>query len=606
MIHSTLNPYTATRNVISTFMGLNHNLKTQDGQFYDMKNMTSSHYPLLSPRIPRGRYVFPESDTPVQHKINGIVYKDCLIYVDGCDLYVDNYRIPGLILEDSEKQLISMGAYLIILPDKKWINTKDLTDYGDIEASYTSDTKVSFTMCRIDGTEYENVIKSATEPSDPENMQYWIDTSTKPHTLKLYSATNSMWSSVPTSYIKVSAPGIGQMIERYDACKMTGIKSEQMSDQENKVNVIYEVKKTEDGAGDYIVIVGFLDEVFEQDEPITIKRRMPKMDFVIESGNRLWGCRYGTNLDGDVVNEIYCSKLGDFKNWECYMGLSTDSYAVSCGTDGQWTGAITHLGYPTFFKEQCMHKVYGAYPAQYQVQQTTCRGVQKGAGRSLAIVNETLYYKSRNGVCAYDGSLPAEITTAFGDVHYSGLDKSDGYDPYRCGAVAGVAGSKYYCSMLSEKDNKWYMMVFDANYGTWHIEDNMRADQFCSGDGEVYFINHDDKQIYTVNGSGNPYEGQVDWMVETGNIGIELVDRKYISRLMVRMSMAIGSRCMFYVQHDSSGEWEHLTTFNSVKNNSFSFPIKPKRCDHFKLRIVGSGDVKIFNITETIEKGSDR
>ena len=37
---------------------------------------------------------------------------------------------------------------------------------------------------------------------------------------------------------------------------------------------------------------------------------MPNMDFVIESENRLWGCRYGIANNGEVVNEIF-AKMGD-------------------------------------------------------------------------------------------------------------------------------------------------------------------------------------------------------------------------------------------------------------------------------------------------------
>ena len=74
------------------------------------------------------------------------------------------------------------------------------------------------------------------------------------------------------------------------------------------------------------------------------------MDFVIESGNRLWGCRYGKALNGETVNEIYASKLGDFRNWYCFAGISTDSYTASVGTDGAFTGAVTYMGRPIFFK----------------------------------------------------------------------------------------------------------------------------------------------------------------------------------------------------------------------------------------------------------------
>ena len=38
---------------------------------------------------------------------------------------------------------------------------------------------------------------------------------------------------------------------------------------------------------------------------------------------------------------------------------------------------------------------------------------------------------------------------------------------------------------------------------------------------------------------------------------------------------------------------------------SFAVPIRPRRCDHLRLRIEGEGDAKIFSIAKTIEIGSD-
>lgn len=156
------------------------------------------------------------------------------------------------------------------------------------------------------------------------------------------------------------------------------------------------------------------------------------------------------------------------------MGISTDSYSASCGTDGEWTGAITHMGYPLFFKENYLHKVYGSYPANYQIQATECRGVMKGAGKSLAILNEELIYKSRTGICRYDGSLPVEISQNFGNIKYSGVDIEE---DKVIGAVAGTNGKKYFISMKSEVDSKWYLLAYDSEYGIWHKEDETRVGQ---------------------------------------------------------------------------------------------------------------------------------
>ena len=567
-----------SRKMVSVFNGYNHNLRIADGEFFDMKNMTSDYYPILSPRGNRGVYASPAAP-------GGIIAKDELCYVDGTRFVMGEESVE-MGLSSEPKQLISMGAYVIIMPDKKYVNTMNLKDRGDIEASNTSYTDVKFELCDITGMPYANAKVSATAPEGPKNLDLWIDTSSTPRTLKRYSATSEMWVPITSTYIRISSQFIGAPFKEYDGVTISGIKGDLVN--LNGTTVLW-------GCGDdYIIVTGILDATVTQTVDvgkITITRKMPNMDFVIESENRLWGCRYGTAVNGEVVNEIYACKLGDFKNWNCFMGLSTDSYAASCGTDGPFTGAATHLGYPLFFKENCVHKVYGNYPANFQIQTTACRGVQKGSHKSLAIVNETLFYKSRGAVCAYDGSLPVEASYALGNEQYSD-------------AVAGGHGNKYYISM-KDQAGAWHLFVYDVAKAMWHREDNLRVDGFCSFHGEMYAIDHESRKIITMLGSGVQDTGRVAWMAQTGPIGTEMPDRKYISRLTIRMSMALGTRVRFLVQYDSMGGWEHLHTITGTNLRSFSIPIRPRRCDHLRLRIEGDGDARIYSITKTIEQGSD-
>lgn len=581
MKYPSLNEIYTSREMIEAFRGYNHNLRISEDEFYDMKNLTSSYYPVLSPRGKRGIYINAENP-------QGMIAKDSFCYIDGTDFVMNEYRVDmGLSTKDEDcpKSLVSMGAYVIILPDKKYINTLDVTDFGDIEASYQSNGPVTFQLCTIEGTEYDEVTISTSEPESPENLDYWIDTSSKPHALKQYSSSSSIWVQIATTYVKISATGIGKAFNQYDGVTISGIADESLKDL--NANMVVWSK-----GDDYIVVVGILDQTITQDIDdgvITVERKMPSMDFVVESENRLWGCKYGVANNGEVVNEIYACKLGDFKNWNCFMGVSTDSYAASCGTDGQFTGAITHLGYPLFFKENCLHKVYGNYPANYQIQTTACRGVQKGCSNSLSIVNEVLYYKSRNAVCAYDGSLPAEISSALGEIMYS--------DAVACGH-----GNKYYISM-KDTDGAYNLFVYDTQKGMWHKEDDTKVDAFCSCRNELYFI--EGKTIKTILGSGTQETDPIKWMAETGVIGCSAPDKKYISRLAVRMSLDIGTKVYFYAQYDSCGEWEHLFTMTGTSLRSFAVPIRPKRCDHFRVRIVGEGDAKIYSIAKTTEQGSD-
>ena len=593
MKYPTLKVQQSSRDMVDVFRGYNHNLRIGDGEFYDMKNMTSDFYPVMAPRKTRGLYASPEAPA-------GLIAKDALCYVDGNDFVINGYHID-MGLSDSPKQLISMGAYVIIMPDKQYINTENYNDRGKIEGDFTSTGHVSFKLCNLDGADYSVKYTQDTAPENPANMELWIDTSSKPHSLRQWSEVSGIWVSIATCYVKIYSEGIGASFEQYDGINIEIKKADGLIDAETG-EVIPSEEATDitslEGSAivwakgdDYIVVVGMLDAVRAISNVVNITRKMPEMDFIVESENRLWGCKYGLNANDEVVNEIYASKLGDFKNWSCYMGISTDSYTASVGTDGPFTGAITQPGVVLFFKENCIHKVYGNFPANFQIQTTMCRGVQKGCERSLAMVNEVVFYKAKHAVCAYDGSLPTEISGAFGDVLYRN-------------AVAGSHGNKYYISM-EDMSGKYHLFVYDTSKGMWHKEDDLHADYFCSCREELYCIDHDSKRIITMLGSGEQMKDKVDWMVETGPIFMEMPDMKYLTRLLLRMSIEMGGRFRISIQYDSFGAWEMQFAGSSTSTRSFTMPIRPRRCDHFRLRIEGTGDARIYSITKTIEQGSD-
>lgn len=576
------------------FAGYNHNIRINEGEFYDMRNLTSDHSPVMAPRKARGLYA---KDANVQ----GLIAKDSLCYVDGRDFVINEYRIDmGLSTEaaDCPKQLVSMGAYVIIMPDKKYFNTADFTDYGSIEAEITTTAPVTFFPCKADGTEYAAEYIQSEEPADPANTALWIDTSSTPHSLKQYSSSMDMWVSIETTYVKIQGAGIGRQFSQYDGVKITGLSGENLTTASGVLVENPDQLQALEGAAivyarddDFLTIVGILDNSVTIANPITISRKMPLMDFVIENENRLWGCRYGLNLDGEVVNELYACKLGDFRNWNCFMGISTDSYYVSLGTDGQFTGAIALAGHPLFWKENFLHDVYGQIPANFQVQTTACRGVQKGCSRSLAIVNEILYYKARHAVCAYDGSLPTEVSAALGEERYQN-------------AVAAAHGNKYYISMEKADGTDHVMMVLDIAKGLWHKEDNLKAYLMCSCRDELYCATENGK-IITMFGSGERYEERVSWMAETGIIGANFPNKKYLAKLNIRMVLEMGSTLTILAQYDSVGPWENLGTLTGTDLRSFTIPVRPQRCDHLRMRFEAEGKGMIFSITKTFAHGSD-
>ena len=59
------------------------------------------------------------------------------------------------------------------------------------------------------------------------------------------------------------------------------------------------------------------------------------------------------------------------------------------------------------------------------------------------------------------------------------------------------------------------------------------------------------------------------------------------------------------IEYDSSGTWVQSGTFTMNGTDSIVIPVRPRRCDHMRFRISGTGEVRIFSITRVIARGSD-
>ena len=646
------------RDMVTTFLGYNHNDTTNQyapNQFYDMQNLTSDAYPSLAPRQQRAVIKTLE-------KANGLYAMTKLVYVDKGHLFYDGEEVAQL--EDSEKKFVAMGANLVIFPDNVMYNTEDGT-IKKLDYDYTTGNNILYTLSRMDGQDYE-YYTGDTAPDTSEYI-YWLDTSAADAVLKLWSESTQQWNSISTTYTKIrecptikvegteihpyfiepdyTKVGIGTYyynmteetlyklasingklewvaetkaytvtkctfandIGEYDGINISGSDIEDF----NTNMIIY------DKGEDYIVVSGLLNQIHIQESgnPLTLNRKVPQMDFVCELDNRIWGC-------SSKKHEIYACKLGDPTNWESYAGLTSDSYALTVGSAGDFTGCIAHLGYVLFMKEECIHKLYGTAPENYTLTTINCRGLQKGSEKSLCVLNEVLYYKSTTAVCSFDGSLPSEISDDLGKVHYTD-------------AVAGAVANKYYICMR-DSNLKDTLFVYDTRRAMWHKEDNTSILYFADCEGGLYFIDADNRLtivnkdlLYKKILPGMPYkhgneistiypekdffpgmafdavtEEDFEWYAQTNIMGLDLPDNKYVSNITLRLGIEKGARFQVYIQYDSDGEWKKVFDINATGKRSFNIPIHVVRCDHFCLRLEGKGACKLFSYTKSIEQGS--
>ena len=572
------------RIVTDTFLGYNHNLKIQDGEFWDTKNLTTQYYPLLASRKKRGLVKHFEAYQGIT-QLNGK-----LAYVDNGILYFDDKPTPVKNLSTGMKQLVTMGAYIVIFPDHMYYNTVDELDYGSMtHEMVVDDASLSMQMCNSEGVVYPDSIitSSTTAPSNPDDGDLWIDTGN--NTLYMYSSSSSMWVGVTQVFTKITftSPTLGlgerpmDLFKEYDGVMIEGLEHDGL----NGSKVLYEV------GTDFIVVVGIISESFtESGVNFLMKSWVPDMDYVIECQNRLWGCFYGNNGTG-VVNEIYCCVLGDFKNWNRFLGISTDSYVASVGTDGPWTGgACDQSGNPVFFKENWVHRVSVSATGAHRVEAIPCRGVQPGSGKSVVLLNGYIYYKGTENVFGLRGTDPEAMSRQLGDVKY--------YD-----AVAGGIEDLYYISM-KDSAGHYSLFVADVSKGLWMREDDLQVLDFIRAHDELYGVSAAG-DLYSMRGSDGAPEETIDWYAESGILTYEYPDKKYVSRFNIRMQMEPGSKLFIFIEYDSNGLWQEFPAIFFSGTGTVTIPIRPMRCDHLKIKLAGKGTAKIFSLARILEMGSD-
>lgn len=314
-------------------------------------------------------------------------------------------------------------------------------------------------------------------------------------------------------------------------------------------------------------------------DAVMVKSKVPDLDYICEKDNRLWG----------VCTEdktIYASALGDPKNFGIYRGVDTDSYAVAVGSDGPWTGIVSYGDGVLCWKEDCLHKIMGDGPSSYAMYTYRISGVQPGSAKSMAVVDEVLYYKGENGVYAYTGDRPQLISASLGRERFRD-------------AVGGTDGRRYYLSM-EDGSGHWAVWAYDLLRGIWLKEDDRRALDFANLGGVLYRLDEDGTvwKLGQTDGDG----GTVEWLAQLAPINETDHGRKIYSRFVIRLRMEAGSWAKLEARYDG-GIWTSLWVSGPAVRQTAVIPVRPARCDRVELRISGKGRCVVESVERVFSVG---
>ncbi len=316
---------------------------------------------------------------------------------------------------------------------------------------------------------------------------------------------------------------------------------------------------------------------------LTFLRIVPDLDFICASDNRLFGVDNATGT-------IYASALGDPGSFYAYKGLSTDGYAVAVSTDGKFTGCCAYSGGVLFFKEDCVHRLMGSYPAAYELYTEYIPGIQRHSERSLTLVNEVLFYKGRDGIYTYTGATPRLVSEALGNVRYED-------------AAAGSDGRYYYVSMRRKDSGAWELLTYDTQTGLWAKEDQRKAVDFARLDGTLYLLSEGELLAL---GQGEDDEGTpIPWEATFVPFDETTHDKKYPSRLLLRLELAEGAWAEVELARDG-GLFQNVWTGSFGAATTVVIPIRPGRCDRCQVRLKGEGRCLVWSMAREFVLGGAR
>lgn len=600
------------------FGGLQQTEKTSDGFFSHMENLSVDRFPLMSVRAPRALWkgvTFDDTSVLKEHNGTHSYYGNGITAAASvaghfclCSsryIYIDGRRVAGFTLDSSvtKRSIIAMGKDILIMPDEILVKKDEKLDYiSERLTKVYEGSGVSCNYCDLDGTEIPTV-SDALKPYDPTEKAHYVEGADGVMQLMEYSESDG-WQAVKKIYGKIKALKIEDFFSVGDHIFV--------SEKIFRGNECTVVRK----GNNCIIVDGILDNAVQNCSDFVAEKKPPAIDFAIEHNNRIWACRYGISNSGEFVNEIYASVPGDPSEWFCFEGTAMDSYQVSLGCSGEFTGAAVQGNDILFFKEDHIIKISGDAPSDFTVQSYPANGVEKGSCESIVNADDLIFYKSREGIMCYDGTYPVLVSRELGLKRYHDV-------------AGGFIKGKYYAAMTDETGNR-SVFVYSPDKKLWYRENDDGDTRFIvrhggclyfvtrlstdkeTGVSEYAFFLWDSSYIPVASDilgnfpDSHKYEyvpqGRVKWFASTGKLGDgEKPSRQILRNILITLSLGRDSVMEVYILPDSAGERKRLCVIESPDEGAFSVPVAIPPCHSFVLIFEGKGDAVIHSVTRKSE-----
>lgn len=582
------------------FGGLKHCRACGDGEIYDMENVSLDELPLLKARKQRLKLDL----SAMEDRAINEIYADNgkLLFVAEGNLIL---RGVGTLITDlrpgARHQFVRFGDRVVLLPEMRLLNllytisgiknsTSELPESAATETAYAVQNTILYPpyydIYVYDGTQWINNGRFD-QPMEADTAKY------------ISASLTAYFKADRITLVGVRLNDITQVngFKAGDAVTISGCAD---VPENNKTAIVRAIEAD----GPVRCILHFSDNCFTlpagetsvNETNVRIRRVIPEMDFMFECNNRMWGAK---------GKRIYASKLGDPTNWYCFDGLSTDSWSIDTQTKGKILGGWSDY-YPYFLREDGMTYVCGTVPSGYQVyDKLGVPGLAAGEQQSIAHAGGLTLWMSREGVVVYGSDSWRIEKDALRDWNIQ----------YMIGASAGTKA--YFICNYGGKQT--FLLCYDSTTGLWEKQSGNRLTGLCYDGGTVYALKRIEAypdeipaEVLIVSGAGGDQadEDKVSGFVQFGDTYLNTEDRKAVNLLLLRVELEQGATLQVQIMYDSSGTYETVKTIDAtgeeMKKQQFDIPIQPRRCDHYHIRLNGTGEWTVYSLTQNVRTGTER
>lgn len=308
----------------------------------------------------------------------------------------------------------------------------------------------------------------------------------------------------------------------------------------------------------------------------------PALSNVCSCNNRLWGY-FG--------NTIYASALGQPFSFTDFSGNAADSYNVDLNIGRKITSCSSYAGYPVFFTEDRIIKIYGNTPASFSVSETICPGISSQACNSISYCGGILYFLCADGnFVSFSGTFPSIIS----------LPLNLSFD-----SCVSCSDSRFVYFFTHNN-----LFIFDTLFNCWMCEEGKTALFTCSYDTDIIFANENTIESTSDIGQFLPefssfIEPPLKTFVEFPITDDGYMGRKSLHSLFLKLKASKDTFISVSIKENDQGVWQKVHTLHAQGGSDvYNIPLSGGRSLSFAVKIDAIGDWQLEGYSKQIRTGS--